>query len=74
VLSDHANQLHLLANALLEFETLSGDEIKTLLEKGELNRENEALRPAPVPVAGTSIPKTGRGKRAPSDTAEPQNV
>ncbi len=74
LLSDHVNELHLLANALLEYETLSGDEIKTLIEKGELQRENDALRPAPVPVAGTSIPKTGRGKKAVTGGAEPQNA
>jgi len=60
LLNDHNDQLHLLANALLEYETLSGDEIKTLIEKGELQRDHESLRPAPVPTVGTSIPKTGR--------------
>jgi cell division protease FtsH len=62
LLSDHLDQLHLLANALLEYETLSGDEIKTLLEKGELVREGETIRPALAPVTGTSIPKAGRRK------------
>ncbi len=69
LLSDHADQLHLLAQALLEFETLSGDEIKTLIEKGELTREGETIRPAAVPVAGSSIPKTGRRKGAVGTTA-----
>ncbi len=69
LLSDHLNELHLLANALLEFETLSGDEIKTLLEKGELIREGETIRPAAVPAAGSSIPKTGRRKGSVSDPA-----
>ncbi|HZV57831.1 MAG TPA: ATP-dependent zinc metalloprotease FtsH [Sphingobium sp.] len=68
VLTDHNDQLHLLANALLEYETLSGDEIKTLIEKGEIQREKETLRPAAVPVAGTSIPKTRRPKPV-SETA-----
>jgi len=73
LLSDHTDQLHILAKALLEFETLSGDEINTLIEKGELQRENEALRAAPVPVAGTSIPRSGRSKAA-KDDAETQNA
>jgi cell division protease FtsH len=70
LLSTHNDQLHLLANALLEYETLSGDEIKTLIEKGALQRENEALRPAPLPVAGTSIPKAGRSKKAAAAAAD----
>jgi cell division protease FtsH len=61
VLSDHVDQLHLLANALLEYETLSGDEIKTLLDKGEIVREGTVIKPASVPAAGSSIPKTRKG-------------
>src|SRR3546814_9413283 len=33
VLTENETQLHLLANALLEYETLSGEEIKALLDK-----------------------------------------
>jgi len=70
VLTVHLDQLHLLANALLEFETLSGDEIKTLIEKGELVRESgEKIRPSAVPVAGTSIPKAGKRKGPINDPA-----
>jgi len=70
LLSDHLDQLHLLANALLEYETLSGDEIKTLLEKGELVREGETIRPALAPVTGTSIPKAGRRKGPVADAPQ----
>jgi cell division protease FtsH len=62
VITKNIEQLHKVAGALLEYETLTGDEIKTLVEKGELNRDDASLRPAPVPTAGTSIPKTGRRK------------
>lgn len=34
ILTDKLDKLHLLASTLLECETLSGDEIKDLLEKG----------------------------------------
>ncbi|MBO9671747.1 MAG: cell division protein FtsH, partial [Sphingobium sp.] len=74
LLKDHNDELHLLANALLEFETLSGDEIKTLIEKGKLDRDNETLRPVAVPAAGTSIPKTRRAKPAVSGETETQVV
>jgi cell division protease FtsH len=61
VLSDFEAQLHLLANALLEYETLSGDEIKTLLDKGEITRDDGTkIKPSPIPVVGTSIPRAGR--------------
>ncbi|HWJ69361.1 MAG TPA: ATP-dependent zinc metalloprotease FtsH [Sphingobium sp.] len=69
VLTDHIDQLHLLANALLEYETLSGEEIKTLIEKGELIRDGAVIRPAPVPVGGTSIPKAGRRRGTVADPA-----
>jgi cell division protease FtsH len=64
LLKKHRKQLNLLAEALLEFETLSGEEIKQLLETGKFERdESKKLKPANVPVVGTAIPKAGRGKR-----------
>ena len=63
VLSGHEDQLHLLANAMLEYETLSGDEIKTLLDKGEITRDDgTTIKPSVIPAAGSSIPKTRRRK------------
>lgn len=38
LLEKHLDKLHILAKALLEYETLSGDEIKDLLEGRELNK------------------------------------
>ncbi len=64
LLQKHREELNLLAEALLEFETLSGDEIKQLLETGKFERdETKTIRPANIPVVGTAIPKAGRGKR-----------
>jgi len=59
VLSDHLDQLHLLAGALLEYETLSGDEIKALIAGDDIGRDTGPKAPS-VPRAGTSIPKTRR--------------
>jgi cell division protease FtsH len=73
VITKNIEQLHKVANALLEYETLTGEEIKTLVATGELKRDDAALRPAPVPAAGTSIPKTRRRKPAKGDT-EPQDA
>lgn len=62
VLTEHLDQLHKLAGALLEYETLSGDEIKSLLDGGEIDRPDTTNTGKPVVAAGTSIPKTKRPK------------
>ena len=59
VLSEHLDQLHLLAGALLEYETLSGDEIKRLIAGEEIGRRDTGPKPQRA-AAGTSIPKTRR--------------
>ena len=70
VLTEQEHQLHLLANALLEYETLSGEEIKSLLETGEFHRDDGVVaKPSSVPAAGSSIPKTRRRKGPFGDTA-----
>ncbi|MDN4631578.1 ATP-dependent zinc metalloprotease FtsH [Sphingomonas sp. PvP056] len=61
LLTHHIDQLHLLAGALLEYETLSGDEIKSLIADGSMSRDDGPKSPT-VPGAGTSIPKTRRPK------------
>lgn len=46
ILKDKSASLHALAEALLEFETLSGDEIKDLLEKGVRPETRKKSTPA----------------------------
>ena len=61
ILKAETKQLHLLAGALLEYETLTGDEIKELLASGKLDRPDVPKGPAtPVPVRGSAIPKAGK--------------
>ncbi len=45
---------------MLEYETLSGDEIKTVLDGGTIDRGG-AKGPA-IPAAGSSVPKAKRPK------------
>ncbi|HXG81221.1 MAG TPA: ATP-dependent zinc metalloprotease FtsH [Sphingomicrobium sp.] len=58
LLNEHRDQLETLAQALLEYETLSGDEIKTLLEGGKIDRGS--VSGPSIPAAGSSIPKAKR--------------
>ncbi|SEL00401.1 membrane protease FtsH catalytic subunit [Sphingomonas palmae] len=60
VLSDHIDQLHSLAGALLEYETLNGEEIKRLIAGEDIGRSEPGAKTVVVPSAGTSIPKTKR--------------
>jgi cell division protease FtsH len=61
LLTKHEDQLHLLAQAMLEYETLSGDEIKELLETGKVDRPEPPSGPALVqPTHGSAIPKAGK--------------
>jgi cell division protease FtsH len=61
LLTENGDQLETLAQALLEYETLSGDEIKTLMEGGSIDRGGKS-GPA-IPAAGSSIPKASRKPR-----------
>ena len=60
LLDENREELETLAKALLEYETLSGDEIKKLLA-GETIDRGGASGPA-IPAAGSSIPKAKRSK------------
>ncbi|QWC56642.1 ATP-dependent zinc metalloprotease FtsH [Erythrobacter sp. 3-20A1M] len=61
ILTDQEDKLHLLAQAMLEFETLTGDEIVQLLKDGKLERPDEPKGPSNIrPVTGSAIPKSGK--------------
>ncbi|RPF71800.1 ATP-dependent zinc metalloprotease FtsH [Aurantiacibacter spongiae] len=61
VLTEHEDQLHLLAQAMLEYETLTGEEIKTLLENGKIDRPDTPSGPVAVqPSHGSAVPRAGK--------------
>jgi cell division protease FtsH len=71
ILTEKRGELETLATGLLEFETLSGDQIKDLLIGKRPNRESAieltALRPSTVPTVGVS-----RNPEHPPTAAEQQ--
>ncbi|NJC35166.1 cell division protease FtsH [Sphingomonas jejuensis] len=63
VLTDNLHELHRLAEALLEYETLTGDESKRAIAGEDIGRsDGDKHRPAPMSSGGSSIPKTRRPK------------
>ncbi|MDE1916410.1 MAG: ATP-dependent zinc metalloprotease FtsH [Sphingomonadales bacterium] len=61
ILKTQEDKLHTLAQALLEYETLTGDELKELVETGKLDRPDAPSGPArAMPVRGVSVPRAGR--------------
>ena len=59
ILNEHLDDLHKIARALLEFETLSGDEIQALLRGEPIVREQPPEEPTQRPPA-SSVPSAGR--------------
>ncbi len=60
VLTDNLDELHRLAGALLEFETLTGEEAKKAIRGEDIGREDPGSRAPLIPASGTSIPSTRR--------------
>jgi cell division protease FtsH len=63
ILTAHLDELHLLAKGLLEYETLSSDEIRRVIKGERIVRETSSGGPAPEePRSGrrSSVPPSGR--------------
>ena len=70
ILKKNIKQLHLLAKALLDLETLTGDEIKELIASGKIDREEKPGSQRPIAeVKGSAIPRAGRKIAAAARTA-----
>jgi cell division protease FtsH len=60
VLTDNLDELHRLAAALLEYETLNGEESKKAIRGEDIGREDPGSKRPIIPVGGSSIPSTRR--------------
>tara|TARA_R110000824_G_scaffold390760_4_gene587602 strand:+ start:19378 stop:21282 length:1905 start_codon:yes stop_codon:yes gene_type:complete len=70
IITDGLADLHTIAKGLLEYETLSGDEIKGLLNGEPPVRDTgEPVKSDTGPVS--SVPKTGRPEQGPGISPEP---
>lgn len=78
ILKTHEDQLHLLAQALLEYETLTGEDIRHLLENGKIDRPDTPRGPVIArPTHGSAIPKAGKrfgGSAEPGGDEAPQGA
>ncbi len=76
ILTDNAKQLDILGNGLLEYETLTGDEIKKLIVGEDIGRDNvteqEKTGAATVPDTETDVPTTDENAKS-DDEADPKN-
>src|SRR5438552_11171767 len=72
ILRKGKDKLHTLAKALLEYETLSGDEVKRILKGEKIQRDDQGGQKKPDKTA--SVPVTGRPKGGgkPAGEMEPQ--
>ncbi len=73
VLTGHIDQLHRLAAALLEYETLTGEESKKAIAGEDIGREDPGAKRPVAAITGSSIPSTrrpkGKGKGGLGDAA-----
>jgi len=60
ILNDKKDDLHKLAKGLIEYETLTGDEITALLQDGVVNRPDPEEE---IKNAGASVPKSGKSTK-----------
>jgi len=73
ILHEHLDELHALAKALLEHETLSGDEAKAVLRGEKVVRENSSDEQSTPRPPASSVPSAGRPRGGEGGlTPEPQ--
>ena len=71
ILTDKLDHLHIIGKALLEYETLSGEEIKALLRGEKIVRETPPEEPHSPKPPPSSVPSAGR-PRGPDGDLNPE--
>jgi cell division protease FtsH len=71
ILTDNLGDLHKIAQALLEYETLSGDEMMALLRGEKIARETQVEEPPNAMPPPSSVPSSGR-PRGPDGGGHPE--
>jgi cell division protease FtsH len=71
ILTDNLGDLHKIAQALLEYETLSGDEMMALLRGEKIARETQVDEPPNAMPPPSSVPSSGR-PRGPDGGGHPE--
>ena len=73
ILTKRRADLHAVAKALLELETLSGEEVKKILAGGTINRDDDEAKKKAARKPSSSVPRAGakRGTGGAEDM-EPQ--
>jgi cell division protease FtsH len=71
ILTDNLGDLHKIAQALLEYETLSGDEMMALLRGEKIARETQVEDPPTAMPPPSSVPSSGR-PRGPDGGGHPE--
>ncbi len=74
ILTDNLDQLKIIGAALLEYETLTGDEIKALIRGEKIDRPDvDDSSASPPPSASSAVPSAGTDHSSDNPTgAEPQ--
>ncbi|MEN8196405.1 MAG: AAA family ATPase, partial [Pseudomonadota bacterium] len=68
ILTEHADDLHAVAGALLEYETLGGDDVAALLRGESIVRPDDDVPPSP---AKSTVPSTGNIGITPDPKPQP---
>jgi cell division protease FtsH len=72
VLTENLDSLHRVAEALLTYETLSGDEVKTLVAGGTIGRSDDQIAPERPAGRRGSVPPTKRPAAWPGPDLQPE--